>query len=67
MKNEVQGMSMQTSGNFTGTSTVWFSPAAGYFVKSASTTRMTGNVVMPNEGYSFPVVMDIVETNEIRK
>jgi hypothetical protein len=67
MKNESQGMSMQTSGNFTGTSTTWFSPEKGYFVKFNSTTKMTGNVNMPNEGYSFPVVLDIVESTDITK
>ncbi len=67
MKNEVQGMSMVTKGTFTGTAAVWFSPDAGYFVKSTSTTKMTGNVEMPNEGYSFPVVLDIVESAELKK
>ncbi len=62
MKNDIQGMSMQTTGNFTGTSTTWYSPEKGYFIKFSSTARMTGNVNMPNEGYSFPVVMDIIVT-----
>ncbi|HEX2969720.1 MAG TPA: hypothetical protein VHO46_11525 [Bacteroidales bacterium] len=67
MKNEVQGMVMQTSGNFTGTETTWFSPESGYFIKHTATTKMTGNMEMPNEGYSFPVVMDINETTEVKK
>lgn len=67
MRNQVQGMDMRTSGNFTGNSTTWFSPEDGYFVKFTSTSKMTGNVEMPNEGYSFPVVLDIVEVTEIRK
>lgn len=67
MRNQVQGMDMRTTGNFTGNSATYFSPESGYFIKFTSTTKMTGNVEMPNEGYSFPVVMDIVETTEIRK
>ncbi|MGE5420336.1 MAG: hypothetical protein ACM3UT_09135 [Chloroflexota bacterium] len=67
MRNQVQGMDMRTTGNFTGNSTTYFSPESGYFIKSVSNIKMTGNVEMPNEGYSFPVVIDIVETTETRK
>lgn len=67
MRNQVQGMDMKTTGNFTGTSVTYFSHESGYFIKFTSTTKMTGNVEMPNEGYSFPVVMDIVETTEVKK
>lgn len=67
IRNQVQGMDMRTTGNFTGNSVTYFSPESGYFIKFTSNTKMTGNVEMPNEGYSFPVVMDIVETTEVKK
>lgn len=67
MINEVQGMKMTTNGTFTGTIITWFDPASGVLVKTEGNTKMTGQLDMPNEGYSFPVVIDITETNEIKK
>lgn len=67
MSNQVQGMDMKTTGTFTGNSVTYFSPESGYFIKFTSNTKMTGNVEMPNEGYSFPVVLDIVETTGLKK
>lgn len=67
MRNQVQGMDMKTSGNFTGTVTNWFAPAQGYFVRYSENTKMTGQMEMTNEGYSFPLTMDIVRTTEAVK
>lgn len=67
MNNEIQGMKMITKGNFTGTVVTWFDSATGSLVKSESNSRMTGQLDMTNEGYSFPVVIDITETTGIRE
>lgn len=67
MNNEVQGMKMTTKGSFTGTVATWFDTATGMLVKTESNTKMTGQLDMTNEGYSFPVVIDINETTELRK
>lgn len=67
MTMDMQGMFMKTSGTFTGNATTWFSPEAGYFVKQEAQMKMTGNMEMPNEGYSFPVVMNITENTQLKK
>lgn len=67
MNNEVQGMKMTTKGAFTGTVVTWFDTATGSLVKTEGNTKMTGQLDMPNEGYSFPVVIDITEISEIKK
>lgn len=68
MNNQTQGMDLKTSGTFTGTVVTYFAPSAGYFVKSTSETRMTGQMEMTSpESFTFPVVMTITRTNELRK
>lgn len=67
MNNEIQGMKMSTKGAFTGTVVTWFDTETGSLIKSEGISKMTGQMDMPAEGYSFPVVIDITETIEIRK
>lgn len=64
MRNQVQGMDMKTSGDFTGNTVTWFAPSKGYFVKYTENTKMTGQMEMPNEGYNFPIKMDIIRLIE---
>lgn len=66
MRNQVQGMDMKTSGNFTGNTSTWFAPD-GYFVKFTENTKMTGTMEMTNEGYSFPITLDITKTTQAVK
>lgn len=67
MRNQMQGMDMKTSGSFTGSTVTWFAVSEGYFVKFTENTKMKGNMEMPNEGYSFPITMDIIKTTEAVK
>ena len=68
MTNQSQGMGdIHTSGPFTGTQELLIAVKEGYLVKESVTTKMTGNIEMPDQGYSFPVVMTITSTNEIVK
>jgi hypothetical protein len=67
MSTQSQGMTINTSGTFTGTMTLLFAIKEGYFVKETVTTKMTGTIEIPDQNMSFPLVMDIVSTNEIVK
>ena len=67
MTAQSQGMEIHTSGPFTGTQTMLFAIKEGYFVKEAITSKMTGNIEIPDQNMSFPVVMNITATNEIAK
>ncbi len=58
---------IHTSGPFTGTQTLLIAVKDGYLVMESVTTKMTGNIEIPDQGYSFPVVMTITSTNEIVK
>jgi hypothetical protein len=68
MSNQTQGMGeINTSGPFTGTHVLYFAVKDGYLVKESVTTKMTGNIELPAQGMSFPVVMNVTSTNELRK
>ena len=65
--NEAQGMSINTNGTYTGTSTLLFAVKEGYFIKEIIKTKLTGTVEITDQGMSFPLVMDITTTNEMVK
>jgi hypothetical protein len=67
MTTQSQGMEIHTSGPFTGTQTLFFAVNEGYFVKQTVVSKMTGNIEIPDQNMSFPVVMTITSTNEIVK
>ena len=67
MTTKAQGMEIHTSGPFTGTETLVFAIKEGYFVKETVSTKMTGNIEIPDQNMSFPVVMTANSTNEIVK
>jgi len=67
MNTQSQGMEIHTSGPFTGTLTLFFAVNGGYFVKQSVVSKMTGNIEIPDQNMSFPVVMTITSTNEIVK
>jgi hypothetical protein len=67
MTTQSQGMEIHTSGPFTGTQTLYFAVNEGYFVKQTVVSKMTGNIEIPDQNMSFPVVMTITSTNEIIK
>jgi hypothetical protein len=62
-----QGMEIHISGPFTGTQTMLFAVKDGYFVKESVTTKLTGNIEIPDQNMSFPVVMTVTSTNEAVK
>jgi len=67
MTTQSQGMEIHTSGPFTGTQTMFFAVNEGYFIKQTVVSKMTGNIEIPDQNMSFPVVMTITSTNEIVK
>ena len=67
MTTQSQGMEIHISGPFTGTQTLFFAVNEGYFVKQTVVSKMTGNIEIPDQNMSFPVVMTITSTNEIIK
>lgn len=67
MKNQAQGMDMTMKGDFAGTSTFWFAPELGYFMKELVSLKMKGNIDMPSVGATFPIVMDILSNSEAGK
>jgi hypothetical protein len=67
MTTKAQGMEIHTSGPFTGTETLVFAIKEGYFVKETVSTKMTGNIEIPDQNMLFPVVMTANSTNEIVK
>jgi hypothetical protein len=64
MITQSQGMEIHTSGPFTGTQTLFFAVNEGYFIKESVISKMTGNIEIPDQNMSFPVVMTITSTNE---
>ena len=44
-----------------------FAIKEGYYVKESVSTKMTGNLEIPDQNMSFPVVMTVNSTNEIIK
>ena len=67
MTTKSQGMEIHTSGPFTGTETLVFAIKEGYYVKESVSTKMTGNIEIPDQNMSFPVVMTVNSDNEIAK
>lgn len=67
MTTKSQGMEIHTSGPFTGTQTLFFAVNEGYFIKQTVVSKMTGNIEIPDQNMSFPVVMTINSTNQIVK
>jgi hypothetical protein len=67
MVTQAQGMEIHTAGPFTGTITLLIAVKEGYLVKESVTSKLTGNIDIPDQGMSFPVVMDITSTNAIVK
>jgi hypothetical protein len=68
MSTQSQGMGdIKTSGPFTGTQTLLFAVKEGYLVKESGTSKLTGNIEIPDQNMSFPVVMTITTTHEIVK
>jgi hypothetical protein len=67
MTTKSQGMEIHTSGPFTGTQTMFFAVNEGYFIKQTVVSKMTGNIEIPDQNMSFPVVMTINSTNQIVK
>lgn len=67
MTTQSQGMEIHTSGTFTGTETLIFAIKEGYYVKESVSTKMTGNLEIPDQNMSFPVVMTVNSTNEVVK
>jgi hypothetical protein len=68
MSTQSQGMGdIKTSGPFTGTQTLLFAVKEGYLVKETVTSKLTGNIEIPDQNMSFPVVMTITSTHEIVK
>jgi hypothetical protein len=65
--SEAQGMSINTSGTYTGIRTLLFAVTEGYFIKETVKTKLTGTVEIADQGMSFPLVMDITTTNEMVK
>jgi hypothetical protein len=46
---------------------MFFAVNEGYFIKQTVVSKMTGNIEIPDQNMSFPVVMTITSTNEIVK
>jgi len=67
MTTEAQGMTINTTGPYTGTQTLYFAVKEGYLVKETVNTKMTGNIEIPDQNMTFQVVMNITSTNEIEK
>jgi len=64
---EIQGMEIHTSGPYTGTQVLYFAVKEGYLIKEAVSTKMTGNIEIPDQNMSFPVVMNITSSNGVVK
>jgi hypothetical protein len=67
MDIQSQGMEISIKGPFTGTSECLFAVKEGYFVKNTSSSKMTGNLDIPSQGLSIPMVIDMKFVNEIKK
>ena len=67
MTTQSQGMEIHTSGPFTGNQTLFFAVNEGYFIKQTVVSKMTGNIEIPDQNMSFPVVMTMTSTNQIVK
>lgn len=67
-KLQTMGMDIFIKGSFTGTGELFFAVKEGYFIKQVVTTKMNGNIdITGDQNMSFPMVMDMVSTNAIKK
>ena len=66
MSIQTQGMDISLAGPFTGTSECLFAIKEGYFIKLTSSTKMTGNLEIPSQGMTLPIVIDSKAVNEMR-
>lgn len=67
MTTQSQGMDIHITGPYTGTQILFFAVKEGYLVKESVTSKMTGNIEMPDQGMTFPEVMTINSGKEIAK
>jgi hypothetical protein len=67
MTTQTQGMTIDVTGTFTGTAVFFFAIKEGYFIKQSVTSKLTGTIEITDQNMSFPLVMDILSTNEIVK
>lgn len=67
MTTQSQGMEIHTTGPYTGTQVLYFALKDGYLVKETVNTKMTGNIEIPDQNMSFPVVMTVISNNEVVK
>jgi hypothetical protein len=67
MITQSQGMEIHSSGPYTGTQVVFVAIKEGNLVKEMVTTKMSGNIEIPDQNMSFPVVMTATATNELVK
>jgi len=67
MKTQTQGMDIIVKGPLTGTGELYFSPEKSYFLRNVVKTRMTGQLEITSpESMSFPVIMDMNSTTEVK-
>lgn len=64
MVTHSQGMEIHMTGPFTGIQTLLFNVKDGYFEKVTISTKMNGNIEIPDQGMSFTVVMNVDATTE---
>jgi len=67
MITQSQGMEIHTAGPYTGTQVLYIALKEGYLVKETVNTKMTGNIEIPDQNMSFPVVMTVISNNEVVK
>jgi hypothetical protein len=56
MNTQSQGMDIFTSGPYTGTFILLFALEDGYFFKESVDTKLTGNIEIPSQNMTFPLV-----------
>jgi len=63
-----QGMDIRMKGTYTGTASYLFAVKEGYFVSQSVSTKITGNIEISSpESMTFPMVMDVTSSTEIKK
>jgi hypothetical protein len=68
MKIRTQENDIKLAGPFTGSGTLFFSPADGYFIKQLVTTNLKGTIdITYPEAISFPLVQDMNMVNQVVK
>ena len=65
MTTQSQGMEIHTAGPYTGTQVLYFALKDGYLVRESVITKMTGNIEIPDQNMTFPVVMTVNSNNEV--